>query len=51
MQDAEGGIYKDIWEVFDPATGYAKNYDGGVDKVSQPVPLSLPPFMRVVIDE
>ncbi|XP_063865701.1 glutamate receptor ionotropic, delta-2-like [Scylla paramamosain] len=33
FKDAEGGIYKDIWEVFDPATGYAKNYDGGVDKV------------------
>ncbi|XP_050727853.1 glutamate receptor ionotropic, delta-1-like [Eriocheir sinensis] len=33
LKEAEDGIYKDVWDVFEPALGYAKNYDAGADKV------------------
>lgn len=38
------GIYKEVWEVFDTGLGYAKNYDGGVDKVRRR-PSLLSPLM------
>ena len=51
FQDAEGGIYRDIWEVFDPAIGYAKNYDGGVDKVSLYIPKSISWYFKTYVLE
>lgn len=33
FQSATSGIYKDIWDHFDPEDGHVSTWDEGVDKV------------------
>ncbi|ROT83246.1 hypothetical protein C7M84_023582 [Penaeus vannamei] len=33
LQEATSGIYKQIWDVFDPSVGYVYTWDEGVEKV------------------
>ncbi|XP_045588740.1 glutamate receptor ionotropic, delta-1 [Procambarus clarkii] len=33
FREAKSGIYKEVWDVFDPKVGYVENYSAGMDKV------------------
>ncbi|KAG7167501.1 Glutamate receptor ionotropic, delta-1-like 22 [Homarus americanus] len=33
IQEAEDGIYKEVWDVFDPSEGYVNTYTDGTNKV------------------
>ncbi|KAK8749126.1 hypothetical protein OTU49_015688, partial [Cherax quadricarinatus] len=33
FKEAKSGIYKEVWDVFDPRVGYAATYSAGMDKV------------------